>query len=223
MSFHRLRTALPLLAAFCLSAAAQDTTTFRFENIASLDAMKSHVREAFPAGTPRAILARLLEKEGGASRRAHPRRAATEKYLYDINICDAYIWRWNISADYDAHGALLQVWVNGDPVHAAGPQKLSAASLRSNGKAAIYKGTRARPEAYKGEKQLAYIMLDADADPRTLDDQLVIGGGPNRPMPGPATKMIAYSDVELWRSIFDPDPADRIVRYQGMCPPGWGG
>jgi len=223
MSPFRLRTALPLLAAFCLPAAAQEATPFRFEGIASLDAMKTHVREAFPAGTPRATLERVLGKEGGASRRAHPRRAATEKYLYDINICDAYIWRWNISADYDAQGGLLQAWVNGDPVHAAGPQKTSAESLRTSGKAAIYKGTRAHPEAVKGEKQLAYIMLDADANPATQDDQLVIGAGPNRPMPGAATKMIAYTDVELWRSIFDPDPADRIVRYAGMCPSGWGG
>lgn len=222
MSF-RLCTVIALLAAFYLPAAAQEAAPFRFESITSLDAMKTHVREAFPAGTPRATLERMLGQEGGASRLAHPRRAGTEKYLYDINICDAYIWRWNISADYDAQGGLLQAWVNGDPVHAAGPQKRSAASLRSNGKAVIYKGTRPRPEAVKGEKQLAYIMLDADANPATLDDQLVMGGGPNRPLPGPATKMIAYTDVELWRSIFDPDPAERIVRYQGMCPPGWGG
>lgn len=223
MATIRLRTVLPLLAVFCLPAAAQEATPFRFEHIASLDAMKTHLRDAFPAGTPRATLAQVLEKEGGASRRAHPRRAATEKYLYDINICDAYIWRWNVSADYDAAGGLVQVWVNGDPVHAAGPQKVDIKTLRSNGKAAIYKGTRARPEAHRGEKQLAYMLFDADANPATLDDQLVIGGGPDRPMPGPATKLYGYSGVELWRSIFDPDPADRIQRYQGMCPPGWGG
>lgn len=222
MTSTSLRPTLPLLAMLlALPAAGQEA--FRFESIASLDAMKTHVRDAFPAGTPRARLQQALAQEGGASQRQHPRRAATEKYLYDINICDAYIWRWNISADYDAAGAVVQVWVNGDPVHAAGPQKRSAESLRANGKAAILKGTRARPEAHRGEKQLAYIMLDADANPATLDDQLVIGGGPNRPMPGPATKLIAYTDVELWRSIFDPDPADRIVRYQGMCPAGWGG
>lgn len=219
------RAALPLLAALALSlpAAAQEAASFRFEDIVSLDAMKTTLRDAFPAGTPRATLQRALAQEGGASQRAHPRRAATEKYLYDINICDAYIWRWNISADYDAAGALLQVWVNGDPVHAAGPQKIDVASLRSNGKAAIYKGTRARPEAHKGEKQLAYMMFDADANLETQDDQLVIGGGPTRPMPGTATKLYAYSGVELWRSIFDPDPADRIHRYRGMCPAGWGG
>lgn len=212
-----------LAAAIVLPAAAQEAMPFRFERIASLEAMKTQLREAFPAGTPRATLARVLEQEGGAARRAHPRRAGTEKYLYDINICDAYIWRWNVSADYDASGGLVQAWVNGDPLHAAGPQKRSAESLRAKGKAAIYKATRARPEAYKGEKQLAYILLDADADPRTEDDQLVMGAGPDRPLPGQGTKMIVYTDVELWRSIFDPDPAERIVRYQGMCPPGWGG
>ena len=30
-------------------------------------------------------------------------------------------------------------------------------------------------------------------------------------------KMFVYSDVDPWRSIFDFDPADRIVPYPGSC------
>lgn len=212
-----------LLSLLCLAlppAAAQERGSFRFESVDTIGAMKDFVRSSFPPGAPRAALRRVLADEGGGSWRQHPRRPGTEKYLYDINICDAYIWRWNISADFDAAGALTQVYVNGDPVHASGPQKIDPRTLQSGGKAAIFKGTRARPEAHRGEKQLAYLLLDGDADPRTVDDQLVMGAGPTSPEPGRA-RMLGYTDVELWRSIFDPDPADRIVRRQGACPQGW--
>jgi hypothetical protein len=30
-------------------------------------------------------------------------------------------------------------------------------------------------------------------------------------------KLVTYTDVEPWRSIFDFDAADRIVPYQGNC------
>ena len=212
--------ALAAALALSLPAKAQQGTPFRFGAIDSLESMRSYLRDAFPPGAPRTALRSALAGEGNATHVVHPRRAGSDKYLYDINICDAYIWRWNISADFDDAGALVQAYVNGDPVHPSGPQKIDPRSLGKGGKAAIYKLMRARPEAHKGETQLAYLLLDADANRMTPDDQLVIGGGPNRPQPGPGTKLYAYSGVELWRSIFDPDAAARIHGYDGPCPAG---
>jgi len=36
---------------------------------------------------------------GGATLVMHPSRAGVEKIIYDINPCNRYISRWNISAD----------------------------------------------------------------------------------------------------------------------------
>ena len=97
-----------------------------------------------------------------------------------------------------------------------GPQRKDAKDLKK-GHQTIYKVMRPRPEASKGESQLAYIVLDADSDLNTLDDQLAIGGGPTRPYPANMGTLHMYSNVEPWRSIFDKDNADRIVAYSGDC------
>jgi hypothetical protein len=211
---------LTLAAAFAAPlASAQPDTPFRFESVASLEAMQALIRTQFPPGATKAMLHRTFVDEGGGSLRQHPRHANTEKVLYDINLCSLYVWRWNISADYDDEGHLLQAYVNGEPVHASGPQKKDAKMLIQGDKGKILRVTRPRPEASKGEKVLVYLLLDGDGNTATLDDQLATGGGPSRPNPIGFGKLIAYTNVDPWRSIFDADPADRIVDYQGMCPP----
>jgi hypothetical protein len=211
---------LTLAAAFAAPlASAQPDTPFRFESVASLEAMQALIRTQFPPGATKAMLHRTFVDEGGGSLRQHPRHANTEKVLYDINLCSLYVWRWNISADYDDEGHLLQAYVNGEPVHASGPQKKNPRMLVHGNKAKILRVTRQRPEAWKGEKVLVYTMLDGDGNTATLDDQLATGGGPNKPNPTGSPKLFVYINVDPWRSIFDEDPADRIVDYQGMCPP----
>jgi hypothetical protein len=137
-----------------------------------------------------------------------------------INLCSYYIWRWNISADYDPGGRLLQAYVNGNPIFPAGPQKKDPKTFTvgANGKkASVFKMMRPRPEASKGEKELASVVVDADSDLRTIDDQILIGGGPSQPDPVDMGKLIVYQNVEPRRSIFDLDSADRIVSYSGDC------
>lgn len=201
-------------------AAADEQPVFHFELVTTLDAMQRYLRTAYPPGAPRAALRAALVEQGGASLRADPARPGTEKYLYDINLCRLYVWRWNISADYDGGQRLVQVWVNGEPVHAEGPQKPDPRSLPHGARASILKMARARPEADRGEKQLAYLMVDLDGDTRTTNDQLVTGAGPTRADPANAGTLHVYTNVEPWRSIFDPDAADRIVDYAGSCPAG---
>jgi hypothetical protein len=211
---------LVVLAASMLAslAWAQPAAPFRFDSVHSLDEMQSFVRAAFAPGASRGALRKTFVDEGGGSLRLHPRHARVEKYLYDINLCALYVWRWNISADYDDDGRLLQAYVNGEPVHASGPQKKDGKTLIVGDRGKILKTGRPRPEASKGEKMLTYLMLDGDGDTATLDDQVLMGGGPSRPDPTNMGKLIAYTNVEPWRSIFDADPADRIVDFAGSCP-----
>ena len=84
-------------------------------------------------------------------------------------------------------------------------------------KASIYRVQRPRPEAYKGESSLGFVLFDRDSDPKTTDDQALIGAGPSRADPTNMGKLITYTDVDPWRSIFDFDAADRIVPYKGDC------
>jgi hypothetical protein len=205
-------------AAVLISAQAAAAAPFRFENVVTLDAMQDYVRTAFPPGAPRAALRQAFVAEGGATQRGRPAQASSEKYLYDINVCRFYVWRWNISADYDAAGALAQVWINGEPVHAAGPQRRDPMTVPHGPRAAILKGARLRPEADLGEKSLGYLMFDLDGDPATTNDQFVMGAGPTRIDPANMGAMHVYSNVDPWRSIFDADAADRIVDYAGTCP-----
>jgi hypothetical protein len=197
-------------------------TAFQFESVQSIDAMRKIVEADFPPGAPRAALRQRFVAEGTATPKVHPVQANTEKYIYDINLCSYYVWRWNISADFDVGGLLMQAYVNGEPVFASGAQKKDTKSLGQGAKgggnkSAIYQMVRARPEASKGEKKLAYMLLDADSDTNTITDQLLIGGGPTRADPFNMGKLTMYSAVEPWRSIFDPDAADRIADYPGDC------
>jgi hypothetical protein len=200
------------------AASAAPATPFQFASVQSTDEMRKAIETDFPLGTARAALRQRFVAEGGATPKAHPVQADTEKYIYDINLCRYYVWRWNISADFDTGGLLLQAYVNGDPVFASGPQKKDPKSMgKADAKAKVFKVVRPRPEASKGEKELVYILLDADGDDKTISDQILMGGGPTRADPLNMGKMHVYANVEPWRSIFDADVANGIAEYAGDC------
>jgi hypothetical protein len=192
--------------------------TFAFESVPALDDMAAFIQSKFQLGASRADLRRTFVEEGHATLKTRPGDPGVEKYIYDIDLCHYYVWRWNISADYDAGGQLRQAYVNGNIVYPAGtPKKVVSTVAEEGKKAALYRMQRPRPEAYKGEKSLVFMLLDRDSDLKTTDDQMLIGAGPSRPDPMNMGKMVAYSEVDPWRSIFDLDDADRIAPYQGNC------
>jgi len=192
--------------------------TFSFESVTSLDEMSSLVRSKLPLGAPRTAVRRTFVDEGHATLRVRPDDSRIEKYIYDIDLCQYYIWRWNISADYDANNQLRQAYVNGNTVFPEGTPKRTISKVAEEGKkASIYKVQRPRPEAYKGERSLGFLLFDRDSDPATTNDQALVGAGPSRPDPMNLGKLVAYTDVDPWRSIFDFDASERIVPYQGDC------
>lgn len=204
-------------ATFAIEASA---ATFRFETIGSLDEMRRFLAREVPLGTGRDALRAMFVEEGNATPFEHPQRDGIEKYLYDVNICSLYVWRWNISANYDDGGALTQVFLNGEPIHSGGEIGLQAnIKGKKPGKGqAIYKKWKPRPEASVGEKALAYLLYDTNTGARNVDDEFVIGAGPSRLDPGNFGKMHVYSSVEHWRSIFDEDDPDDVATYEGACP-----
>jgi hypothetical protein len=209
------------VAMFCmwlsLPLRAETSQPFRFESFEVLDDMQKFIEQTFPLGSSRASLRRTFVTDGKATLKLHPTQEAVEKYIYDINLCGYYVWRWNISADFDDKGSLVQAYLNGNPVLKDGRPKRDFRLKATPGKKqAIYKVQRPRPEATKGEKSLGFILYDLDSDPKTIDDQSLIGAGPSRANPINMGQMIVYQ-VEPWRSIFDFDNADRIAPYAGDC------
>jgi len=219
--FCRLLTALLsfiwLCSANIAAAKAEPSKSFRYESFVDFDEMKHFLEKEFPPGSRREALRHTFVADGKGTLITHPSQAGVEKYIYDINLCRYYVWRWNISADYDADGRLLQSYVNGEPIFPTGPQKKDGRVLGASGHASILKVKRPRPEADLGERELTFLVIDADSNLKTIDDQVLTGGGPTKTsiaMPG---KLHMYSDVEPWRSIFDFDSADHIAPYPGDC------
>ena len=204
--------ALLLLA----GAPARAQTPFRFEGETSLSDMQALVRADLPVGAPRDRVRAAFVDQGGATLKLHPTQAGVEKYIYDINLCSYYVWRWNISADYDPAGKLKQLYVNGEPALPNGAPARVLPKDPPGQKGSIVKITRPRPEAFKGERSLAAVIWDHDADLNTTDDQELIGGGPTRADPANMGTMHVYH-VEPWRSIFDMDAARAVVPYAGDC------
>jgi hypothetical protein len=203
----------------CLAAVGA-LSGFHFEDVTSLEDMQQYIRQQFSIGSPRDLLRTVFVSEGKATLKVNPLHAAVEKYLYDINLCNYYIWRWNISADYDDNGHLKQAYVNGEPVFASGPQKRTTKDLPP-GTPKLLRGTRLRPEAWKGETRLAFVAYDAGSPSQTpsesLVDRLAIGTGPTRSNPVDMGTVHGYAGVDLWRSIFDWDAADTIHAYSHSC------
>ena len=203
------------LSALSLTPAVADGP-FRFDAIESLPDMQALIRRDFPVGSPRDKVRVAFLDQGGATLKPHPTRAGVEKYLYDINLCSYYVWRWNISADYGPLGALRQMYVNGEPALPDGSPPPSPRKPLPNQKASIVKISRPRPEAYKGERNLVAVIIDHDSDLKTIDDQELVGAGPTRADPSNLGRLHVYH-VDPWRSIFDADDTGGVVPYSGDC------
>jgi hypothetical protein len=195
------RASLAALLAPSLWATAALAEPFRFESETSLQDMDSLVKRDITIGMPRAQVRAIFVQQGGATLKAHPNRADVEKYIYDIDLCSYYVWRWNISADYDAKGGLKQIYVNATPTLANAPLP----PLPSKGP--FFMLTRPRPQAFKGESSLKAVITDK---------LILTGVGPTRADPLDMGRAINYHG-EVWRSIFDADYADRIAPYAGDC------
>ena len=76
---------------------ASAESAFTFESVMSLDEMSSLVRSKLPLGTSRAVVRHTFVDEGHATLKTRAGSYGIEKYIYDIDLCHYYIWRWNIS------------------------------------------------------------------------------------------------------------------------------
>lgn len=210
---------LVTLAVLTAPATGGELARFRFESIRSLDDMRDSIRSVFKIGSSRSDVRRYFVEQGEATLITHPAIPGVEKYIYDINLCRVYIWRWNISADFGTGDDLHQIYVNGDAVlDNAAQDALEPGPEKTEGRqVTVYKGSRPRPEATSGENALGYVLIDADGDLGTTDDQKIMGGGPTRADPNDLGKMHAYLTVP-WRSIFDNDDTRAIVPFDGSCP-----
>lgn len=184
---------------------------FRFEAELSYDDMKALVAEQISAASNRDQVRALFVQQGGATLIAHPRKPNVEKYIYDIDLCGYYVWRWNISADYGPGGQLQQIYINGSP------QLGGASEPALPKKGPFFQLVRPRPQAYKGEKNLTAIVADQDGDPNTHEDmQILTGVGPTRADPLDMGRAV-NEPGEVWRSIFDLDDAKFVAPYSGDC------
>ncbi len=200
-----------ILAVFLLSQPAMAAPAFRFESVLAYNDMRNWIGSQFKLGSDRDDLRKVFVEEGKATQVIRPGRDTTEKYIYDINLCGFYIFRWNISADYDDNGKLLQAYVNGLPVFMAGKAKLEPAGL---GAKTVYdSASRERPQVKKGKKRITFSRLDVDGDFETLDDQFATGHGPSRADPFFLDANVMYQNVEVWRSIYDADDTGTIADY----------
>jgi hypothetical protein len=168
----------------------------------------------FPVGSPQQTIEAALVKEMGATAFSHPHFPRIRKYVYDINLCQMYIYRWNISADYDAQGRLVQMYLNGRPVHQGAPD-FKIADTYKNEHAMIQHQRKERPEASMGEYVLHYVALDRDGDVNTLYDQRIMGAVATRANPYDMGKLRSY-EVDGWRSIFDSSTVP-INNFNGDC------
>jgi len=199
------------------TAAADRVSIFRFESIQTIEEMQAFLRAQFPQGTPRNVLRQVFIKQAGATGLVHPVFQSSEKYLYDINLCRYYIWRWNISGDFDMNDKLQQLYLNGQALYQGADPMLSAANTPAGQNQKIAQIKRPRPEADKGETAPAAMVYDQDGNLETTIDQKLIGVGPSQVDPANMGKMVTYTDVPPWRSIFDMDDAKEIAPYAGDC------
>lgn len=186
-------------------------TAFRFEEQSSIDEMRALILRDFSDSSTRDRVRATFVDQGGATLKPHPRNGDIEKYIYDINLCGYYVWRWNISADYRADGRLIQLYVNAEPVLS------DAKPADAPKKGPFYRADLPRPQAFKGEASLAVIFADRDGDPETVDDQDILTGvGPTNVDPLNMGRAYPYHG-EVWRSIFDGDSAGAVFPYAGDC------
>lgn len=204
--------AIAITAAFAMQAVSGAAAApFRFEAEVNYDDMKAFVARTFTTAATRGQVRAVFVEQGGATLIAHPHKADIEKYIYDINLCSYYVWRWNISADYGHDGKLAQIYINGTPQLGGAPEP----ALPKKGP--FYMITRPRPQAYKGEKELKAVVADRDGNPKTTDDmEILTGVGPTRADPLDMGRAVNEPGV-VWRSIFDFDDAKFVAPYPGNC------
>ena len=205
-----------LCLSLLLLATQASAATFHFEDMTTLDDMRVYIERNYPLGSSRDDVRAAFISQGGATQIIRSSDANTEKYLYDIDLCGLYIWRWNISADYDSGGHLLQAFINGRPVFMSG-KPARVLNYNEGATTALIESMRLRPEAVHGENRLPYTAFDRDGNPRTTDDQFATGYGHAAADPKRLGETSMYKEVELWRSIFDRDAAGKIVPYAGIC------
>jgi len=193
------------------ASSAVTAAPFRFEAEVSYDDMKTVVARTFSTASTRDQAREVFVEQGGATLIAHPRKAGIEKYIYDINLCSYYVWRWNISADYGRDGKLTQIYINGTPQLGGAPEP----ALPTKGP--FYMITRPRPQAYKGEKELKAVVANRDGNPATIDDMEILTGlAPMRADPLNMGRAVNERGI-VWRSIFDSDDAKFVAPYPGDC------
>ncbi len=209
--FNRGRWLAVVFGILLAADAAQAAAPFRFEDQTSVEEMRALVLRDLSQTSTRDQVRRLFVDQGRAALIPHPRKSNVEKYIYDINLCGYYVWRWNISTDYRSDGQLKQLYVNAEPV-LAGAQPNAPPK-----KGPFYRSDIPRPQAYKGEASLAVIFADRDGDLATADDREILTGvGPTRADPLNMGRAHSYRG-ELWRSIFDGDDAREVAPYPGDC------
>lgn len=211
-----MRALLCLFLLLLSAAPAAAADRFSYERIKSVPEMEQYIQDNLPLGTQRKEVERVFVLQGRATLKHHPEFTNVEKYLYDINLCDYYIFRWNISADYDEAGALTQMYINGNPVFAEGTKPPLPLS-KPGAKAKITRETRDWPQASKGGKSLQYMMFDADGKDDTKSDRFIIGFGATNVDPANFGEGVRFNQVELWRSIYDDDVSNDIAAYSGSC------
>lgn len=214
-----MRYLLALILSLIFASPAAAAERFRYDNILTIDAMQTYIRKNFPVGSTREAVQKAFVVQGHGSLRHHPSQKGTEKYLYDINLCKYYVWRWNIAADYNAEGRLQQAYVNGLAVFDGAPKWKPMEIGSRPGKTSLSRMSRDWPQATKGAKQVYFMLLDLDGNYNTVDDQSLLGSGPSRADPADFGTLVNYNEVDPWRSVFDDDLADDIYDYKGDCRP----
>lgn len=203
-----------ILCALCfVSAAARAETAFRFEDHPTLDLMRIYIEKNFPLGSARDDLRAAFVKAGHATLKEHPSQPGVEKYIYDLDLCGRYRFRWNISADYDDDGKLEQAYVNGRFVFMRGTEPKPMDLYAGGQKVLTRRGFRATPLPTDPKRQISFRIYDFDKDLRTTADQMIEGYGPPRADPGAVQDEIKYAGLERWRSIFDEDETEKLVPY----------
>ncbi len=214
-------TALALAMNVALSLAAH-AEGFRFENVTSLEAMRDFIMQNLPRGTRRSVVRRTFVDEGSATFQLHPspkRERYHEKYTYNINLCRLYVWRWNISANFNHGKRLNQIFVNGEALFPnSEPQWTSKTASKTGLPREIEATSKPRPQADLGVSSVSFVLLRVDPHTSFLPKEFAIGVGPARADPNGLRAIHIYPDVERWRSIFDAEKDEPVHDYTGQCP-----
>ena len=108
------------LALLISSGSARAAEPFDFQNYKDPLELAAYLRQTLPVGTSKESAERTLVTEGQATAYPMPFDPQTIVYLYDVNLCDKYVWRWNVNAKYDATGILEDLYLYDQNIHDPG-------------------------------------------------------------------------------------------------------